>query len=267
MSSNIKKMGFYGLIWIIHPPKNLLRLQKIAIFCNLIQYTVESDLNEILHSFYIPMRPQASYFHTLLIIKKGGGKGCAHDTCKVVMGSKMWENGKKSNVFRLSIWVLPPFRPPLCNDNNSIKYVKSVLLTWKIHMKIHSQVSEISHEPVSFTEIRITDQNWIYIRLREIAISCNLNQRTVESDLNEIWHSFYILMGPQASYFHTLLIAKKGGGKGCAHDTCKVAERWEHPYPQSECTRFFTIFSHFRAHDHLTRIVCTPLFAPLFCNE
>ena len=107
-----QKMGFYGLIWIIRPPKNLLRLQKIAISCNLNQYTVESDLNEILHSFYIPMRPQASYFHTLLIIKKGGGKGCAHDTCKVVMGSKMWENGKKSNVFRLSIWVLPPFRPP-----------------------------------------------------------------------------------------------------------------------------------------------------------
>ena len=111
-SSNIKKMRFYGLIWIIRPSKILVRLQEIAISCNLKQHTVESDLNEIWHSFYIPMRPRASYFHTLLIIEKGGGKGCAHDTCKVLMGSKMWENDKKLSVFRMSIWVLPPFRPP-----------------------------------------------------------------------------------------------------------------------------------------------------------
>ena len=34
-SSNIKKMRFYGLIWIIRPSKILLRLQEIAISCNL----------------------------------------------------------------------------------------------------------------------------------------------------------------------------------------------------------------------------------------
>ena len=113
-SSNIIKKRFYGLIWIIRPSKILLRLQEIAISCNLKQHTVESDLNEIWHSFYIPMRPQASYFHTLLSIEKGGGKGCAHDTCKVLMGSKMWDNDEQSSVFRMSIWLLPPFRPPFC---------------------------------------------------------------------------------------------------------------------------------------------------------
>ena len=70
-----QKKRFYGLIWIIRPSKILLRLQEIAISCNLKQHTVESDLNEIWHSFYIPMRPQASYFHTLLIIIKRGRKG------------------------------------------------------------------------------------------------------------------------------------------------------------------------------------------------
>ena len=91
----------------------------------------------------------------------------------------------------------------------------------------------------------------ILVRLQEIAISCNLKQHTVESDLNEIWHSFYIPMRPRASYFHTLLIIKKG------------AERGEHPYAHSEYTQFFIIFSHFRTHKHLTCIVCAPLSAPL----
>ena len=111
-SSNIKKMRFYGLIWIIRPSKILLRLQEIAISCNLKQHTVESDLNEIWHSFYIPMRPRASYFHTLLIIEKGGGKGCAHDTCKVLMGSKMWENDKKIECIQNEHMGAPPFPPP-----------------------------------------------------------------------------------------------------------------------------------------------------------
>ena len=53
-SSNIKKMRFYGLIWIIRPSKILLRLQEIAISCNLKQRTVESDLNKVWPSFYIP---------------------------------------------------------------------------------------------------------------------------------------------------------------------------------------------------------------------
>ena len=116
-SSNIIKKRFYGLIWIIRPSKILLRLQEIAISCNLKQHTVESDLNEIWHSLYIPMRPQASYFHTLLIIEKGGGKGCAHDTCKVLMGSKMWEKDTKSifhseRIRTLHVSCAHPFRPP-----------------------------------------------------------------------------------------------------------------------------------------------------------
>ena len=111
-----QKMRFYGLIWIIRPSKILLRLQEIAISCNLKQHTVESDLNEIWHSFYIPMRPQASYFHTLLIIEKGGGKGCAHDTCKVLMGSKMWENDEKNWVYLAWAYGCPPFRPLFYNE-------------------------------------------------------------------------------------------------------------------------------------------------------
>ena len=101
-----------------HSPRQILqikfeyiRLQEIAISCNLKQHTVESDLNEIWHSFYIPMRPQASYFHTLLIIKKGGGKGCAHDTCKVLMGSKMCEN-EKIECIQIEHMGAPPFPPP-----------------------------------------------------------------------------------------------------------------------------------------------------------
>ena len=97
------------------------------------QYTVESDLNEIWHWFYIPMRSRASYFHTLLIIEKGEGKGCAHNTCKVLMGSKMWEKDTK---FYFPFWthkhlaciVYAPLSAPLLwNKNNSMKYVKSFL--------------------------------------------------------------------------------------------------------------------------------------------
>ena len=111
ISSNIRKMWNFGIIWFIRPSKILPRLQKIAIFCNLNQHSVESDLNEIWHSFYIPIIPQASYFHNLFIVKKGGGKGCACDACKAVMDLKMWENHKNSDVFRLSIWVRPPSLP------------------------------------------------------------------------------------------------------------------------------------------------------------
>ena len=57
ISSNIRKMWNFGIIWFIRPSKILPRLQKIAIFCNLNQHSVESDLNEIWHSFYIPMIP------------------------------------------------------------------------------------------------------------------------------------------------------------------------------------------------------------------
>ena len=116
-----------------HSPRQILqikieyiRLQEIAISCNLKQHTVESDLNKIWHSFYIPMRHQASYFHTLLIIEKGGGKGCAHDTCKVLMGSKMWENDKK---FYFPFWthkhltciVCAPFSAPLFYNEQTVK--------------------------------------------------------------------------------------------------------------------------------------------------
>ena len=45
------------------------------------------------------------------------------------------------------------------------------------------------------------------------------------------------------------------------------AERGEHPHAQSRYSQFFIIFSHFRAHKHLTCIVCAPLSAPLFYNE
>ena len=115
------------------------------------------------------------------------------------------------------------------------------------------------HAPRKVLQIRIE-----YIRLQEIAISCNLNQRTVESDLNEIWHSFYIPMTPQASYFNTLLIAKKGrGGKGRAHDTCKSVERGEHPYAKCECTRFFP-FSHIFEPMSTLQVSCAHPFPPSF---
>ena len=66
------------------------------------------DMTFILHSY----ETSSFIFSHFTHYKKGGGKGCAHDTCKVLMGSKMWENDKKLSVFRMSIWVLPPFRPP-----------------------------------------------------------------------------------------------------------------------------------------------------------
>ena len=66
----------------------------------------------------------------------------------------------------IKIWVYSEWAygcsPLSYNDNNSIKYVKSFLLTWKIHTKIHSQMCETSHEYVSLTGINITDQNGMH---------------------------------------------------------------------------------------------------------
>ena len=109
-SSNIKKMRFYGLIWIIRPSKILLRLQEIAISCNLKQHTVESDLNEIWHSFYIPMRVLVSYFHTLLIVKKGAERGAHTILVWCSWAQKCEKMEKKSIAFTFGIWMLPPFR-------------------------------------------------------------------------------------------------------------------------------------------------------------
>ena len=159
------------------------------------------------------MRPRASYFHTLLIVEKGGGKGCAHDTCKVLMGSKMWENDKKLSVFRMSIWVLPPFRPLLYNDNNSIKYVKSFLLTWKIHTKIHPQVCETSHESVSFTEINITDQSWMHQVARNRDF---LQPQATHCRIGSKWDMTFILHSYETSslIFSHFTHYRKGGRKG-----------------------------------------------------
>ena len=110
--SNIKKNE---ILWLDLNHSSIQNLGQVARNCDFLQPQATHcrigskwDMTFILHSYETSSLIFSHFTH----YRKGGGKGCAHDTCKVLMGSKMWENDKKLSVFRMSIWVLPPFRPP-----------------------------------------------------------------------------------------------------------------------------------------------------------